>query len=131
MDGKEILKQLVDKEIKVVRLWFCDILGQLKGFNVSVSQLESTMGEGVWFDGSSVEGFVRIEESDLLAVPDFETFRIIPFEMGGARTAFMICDVLNSDGTPFESDPRFVLRKTMKRAKDMESIFRYAGRRER
>jgi glutamine synthetase len=119
MDGKEILKQLVDKEIKVVRLWFCDILGQLKGFNVSVSQLESTMEEGIWFDGSSVEGFVRIEESDLLALPDFETFRIIPFEMGGARTAFMICDVFNSDGTPFESDPRFVLRKTMKRAKDM------------
>jgi glutamine synthetase len=116
MDTKEIIERIKSHKIEIVRLWFTDVLGQLKGFNISVSELERALSEGIGFDGSSVEGFVRIEESDLLAKPDPNSLFILSGEWGGIPTAGFICDILYPDGSPFESDPRFVLKKALEKA---------------
>jgi len=112
----DVLRISKDAELQVIRLWFTDILGQIKGLNLPIEDLEMVLDEGHGFDGSSVEGFVRIEESDLLVVPDPRTFRILPWEHGGAKTGILICDVTYPDGRPFESDPRYVLQRMLTRA---------------
>ena len=112
---KDVLKLAKDNELEVIRLWFTDILGQIKGFNLPIDELERVLDEGHGFDGSSVEGFVRIEESDLLVMPDPRTFRVLPWEHGGVKSGILICDVVYPDGTPFESDPRYVLRRTLEK----------------
>lgn len=114
---KNSIRELIDTNgAQVIRLLFSDVLGRLKGLNIAVSELERAMAEGIAFDGSSVEGFVRIEESDLLLMPDLSTFRFFPFETGGVTSGMFICDVLYPDGTPLESDPRRVLRRVVARA---------------
>ena len=113
---EDILKTVSEKGIEIVRFWFTDILGRLKGFNIAVSELERGLSEGIMFDGSSVEGFVRIEESDLVAFPDPATFMVLPNSVGHIPTAVLICDIRHTDGRPFESDPRYVLRHNMAKA---------------
>ena len=116
---EEILRTIRDRKIEVVRFWFTDVLGRLKGFNISVGELERGLSEGIMFDGSSVEGFVRIEESDLVAFPDPTTFRVLPEGVGSVPTAILICDIKYPDGRPFESDPRGVLRRNLEKARAM------------
>jgi len=110
---EDILRVVSDANVHYIRLNFTDILGRLKGMAITNSELEGILERGQGFDGSSVEGFVRIEESDLVAVPDLRTFRIIPWEIGGEKMAIMFCDIQNSDGSPYEGDPRWILRRSL------------------
>ncbi len=118
-EEKEIIKFVKTEKIRIIRLWFTDILGQLKGFAITSSQLEEAFAEGMGFDGSSIEGFVRIYESDLLARPDPSTFCLLPWKVAGERTARMFCDIYTSGGKEYEGDPRYVLKKNLQIAKQM------------
>ncbi len=111
----EIIKTIKDNNVQVLRLLFTDVIGRLKGLNVTVGELDRVFDEGVAFDGSSIDGFVRIEESDLLAVPDLSTFRIFPFKTGKLTSAMFLCDITFPDGRPLESSPRRVLRRILNR----------------
>ncbi len=113
---KKLMEHVKEEKIGTVKLWFTDILGRTKGFDLSVRELERAFEEGIVFDGSSIEGFVRIEESDLIARPDPDSFFIIPEEVNGEKTLVIICDVLHPDGTPYNSCPRFILKKNMEYA---------------
>jgi glutamine synthetase len=110
---RRILKACKDNSIKFVQLWFTDILGQLKSLTITTAKLPSALDEGASFDGSSVEGFARIYESDLVALPDPLTFRILPWTRNGIRVARMICDVCDTHLEPYEGDPRYVLKRTI------------------
>ncbi|MFP3974684.1 MAG: glutamine synthetase family protein [Chloroflexota bacterium] len=121
---EEILKQAREKNIRFIRLWFTDILGFLKSFAITREELETALEEGMGFDGSSIEGFARIDESDMIAMPDPETFRILPWRSGqDGAVARMFCDILKPGGDPFEGDPRYVLKQNLKRAADMGFTF--------
>jgi len=122
-----VLKMAKEHDVKFVRLWFTDILGFLKSFAITVEELEGALNEGMGFDGSSIEGFARIDESDMIALPDPDTFCLIPWRPKEHRAvARMFCDVYKPTGEPFEGDPRFVLKKNLKRAADMGYTF-YVG----
>ncbi|MFC2077173.1 glutamine synthetase family protein, partial [candidate division KSB1 bacterium] len=124
INNREDLRKVIrEHNVTVFRLWFTDILGNLKGFFIPPSQLDEALEEGMGFDGSSIEGFCRIYESDLLAKPDTTTFRILPWEVNGEVAGRMFCDVLNPDGTPYEGDPRYVLKRNLKRAADKGFTF--------
>jgi len=121
-----ILKRAQEMDVKFIRLWFTDILGQLKSFAITVEELEGALEEGMGFDGSSIEGFARIDESDMIAKPDPNTFVIIPWRPREKAVARMFCDIHYPGGEPFEGDPRFVLKRNLKRAADMGYTF-YVG----
>ncbi|MDD4859504.1 MAG: type I glutamate--ammonia ligase [Dehalococcoidales bacterium] len=124
---EQVLKIVKDKEIKFIRLWFTDILGFLKSFTITVEELEGAFEEGMGFDGSSIEGFARIDESDMVAKPDPSTFRLLPFQENERRpVGRMFCDIFRPGGEAFEGDPRFVLRRNLKRAADLGYTF-YVG----
>jgi glutamine synthetase len=112
---KEILELIKENNVNYIRLWFSDILGALKGMSVTAREMEQILDEGQGFDGSSVEGFVRIEESDLVAMPDPQTFRILPWSVNDEKVALMICDVLNPDGSPFAGDSRHALKRILEK----------------
>jgi len=112
----EVLALIDENKVKYIRLWFTDILGQLKGMSITRGEIEHVLDEGQGFDGSSIEGFVRIEESDLVAMPDLKTFRILPWSVNDEKVALFICDVLKPDRTHFVGDPRWVLRKVLAKA---------------
>jgi len=119
-DKEYVLKQVKDNNVKFIRFWFTDVLGVLKSFAITPKELETALEDGMGFDGSSIEGFARIEESDMMAKPDPETFVILPWrESGETNVARMFCDVLKPDGTPYEGDPRWVLKRNLKKAADM------------
>ena len=120
-----VLHTIEDRGIRFVRLRFTDVLGFLKAFTITSQELEAALSEGMGFDGSSIDGFSRIEESDMVAVPDPSTFQLIPWRTE-AQVARMFCDVLGPDGTPFEGDPRYVLKRQLKRAADLGFTF-YVG----
>jgi len=105
-----------DKEISFIQIWFTDILGVLKSFSIRPSELEEAMTEGMGFDGSSIEGFSRIEESDMIAKPDPCTFQVLPWRPDEKPVARMFCDILLPDGTPYPGDPRYVLKRMLARA---------------
>jgi len=126
MDAAKVLEAIEREKITVIRLWFTDILGSLKGFAVTPRELEGALKEGMGFDGSSIEGFVRIEESDLIAMPDPSTFRILPWKTADERAASMICDIFTPDGKPYEGDPRYVLKRMIKKVADMGYTY-YVG----
>lgn len=113
---QEILRMIDEAGVRYIRLCFTDILGKIKGMSITRSQIEQVLEEGQAFDGSSVEGFARIEESDLMALPDPVTFRIIPWNIAGEKVAMMFCDIVHPDGTPYEGDPRWVLRRNLQKA---------------
>ncbi len=115
----DIIRMIDEENVRYIRMWFTDILGQLKGMSITRAELEEVLDNGQGFDGSSIQGYVRIEESDLMAWPDFKTFRIIPWDIGGEKIAMMFCDVKNPDDTPYEGDPRYALRRVLKKAEDM------------
>lgn len=126
-DNEYVLKVARENNVKFIRLWFTDILGFQKSVAVTMAQLEDALENGVSFDGSSIQGFARREESDMRAMPDANTFHMLPWRKGdrGAVGA-MFCDIQNPDGTPYEGDPRWVLRRTLERAAKMGYIF-YVG----
>lgn len=126
-DKGYILETVKKHDVKFVRLWFTDILGYLKSFAITVDELEGAMEEGMGFDGSSIEGFARIDESDMVAVPDPDTFQIMPWRpMEHSAVARMFCNIVEPDGTPYKGDPRRILKETLKRASDMGYTF-YVG----
>jgi glutamine synthetase len=115
---EEILKLMDDNQIRYIRMWFTDILGYLKGMNITRSEIEAVLDHGQGFDGSSIEGFVRIEESDLMAIPDLDTFTIIPWQINSEKIAFMFCDIQTPDGKPYEGDSRYILKRVLKELSD-------------
>jgi len=121
-----VLQMAKDHDVKFVRLWFTDILGMLKNIAITVEELEAALEEGVGFDGSSIEGFARIDESDMVAIPDPATFAILPWRPQQQRVARLFCDILLPNGKPFEGDPRYILKKNLKRASDLGFTF-YVG----
>jgi glutamine synthetase len=121
-----VLQTCKDRDIKFIRLWFSDILGSLKSFAITVEELEQALVEGMGFDGSSIEGFARIDESDMLAMPDPTTFQLLPWRPRERGVARMFCDIVMPDGSPFEGDPRYVLKRNLKRAADLGFTF-YVG----
>ncbi|MFA5090913.1 MAG: glutamine synthetase family protein [Candidatus Omnitrophota bacterium] len=115
----DILKRVKEDKIKFIRLWFTDVLGFLKGFTITVDELAGALDEGMGFDGSSIEGFARIEESDMIARPDPDTFAILPWHSSeNYGVARMFCDIYEPGGKPFEGDPRFVLKRNLAEAKE-------------
>lgn len=123
LDKKNVLRIAKQKDVKFIRLFFTDILGFLKSFAITIRELEGALEEGRGFDGSSIVGFVRIDESDMVAMPDPCTFKILPWKANEAVVASMFCDVLEPDGNPYQGDPRWVLKKNLKRAADKGYIF--------
>jgi glutamine synthetase len=123
---EQVLRLTKERDVKFIRLWFSDILGFLKSFSITVEELETAFEQGVGFDGSSIEGFARIEESDMIAMPDPTTFQIIPWRPKEQAVARMFCDILRPGGQPFEGDPRYMLKRNLKRAADMGYAF-YVG----
>lgn len=110
---KHILAETQRNDIHIIKLWFVDILGHLKSLTLSHREFEYAMNEGMGFDGSSVEGFARVYESDLIAMPDLDTFQIFPPELTGAPIARFFCDIKTTDGQQFEGDPRYILKKNL------------------
>jgi len=122
-----VLKMAKEHDVKFIWLWFTDILGILKSFAITVEELEGGLEEGMGFDGSSIEGFARIDESDMVAMPDPDTWQLLPWSSADHHpTARMFCDVLKPGGKPFEGDPRYVLKKNLKKAADLGYTF-YVG----
>jgi glutamine synthetase len=109
------LEQLDSRGVKYIRLWFTDVLGVLRGMTVTRNEIEDVFKNGQGFDGSSIEGFVRIEESDLMAHPDLSTFTIFPWEINGEKIASVFCDIKTPHGEPYEGDPRYVLRRVLEK----------------
>jgi glutamine synthetase len=121
---QHVLKLSKEHNVKFIRLWFTDILGLLKSFAITVEELEGALEEGMGFDGSSIEGFARIDESDMVALPDPNTFDILPWRpREQLAIGRMFCDILRPGGEPFEGDPRYVLKRNLKKAADMGYTF--------
>ncbi len=108
-----VLHTVEERGVRLVRLWFTDVLGQLKSFAISPAELEHALEDGMTFDGSSIDGFSRIQESDVLAVPDANTFEVLPWGDPKSPEARVFCDIHRLDGEPFEGDPRQVLRRNL------------------
>jgi len=124
MGREDVLRTVKDHKVKFIRLWFTDVLGVLKSFAITAEELETALDEGMGFDGSSIEGFARIEESDMVALPDPTTFAILPWRPDdGAGVARMICDVVQPDGSPYDGCPRWALKRTLKKAADLGYTF--------
>ena len=125
-DKEYVLKTARDLGVKFIRLWFTDILGFLKNVAITIEELEEALEEGVGFDGSSIEGFTRSEESDMIAMPDPNTFAILPWRPKENAVARMFCDIVRPGGKPFEGDPRYILKKNLKKAAELGYTF-YVG----
>ena len=116
MTNEDILKSIEENQVRFLRLQFVDIGGMVKNVGIPVSQAEKALKSGIAFDGSSIEGFVRIEESDMILKPDLNTYQILPWDVSGGKVARLICDVHRPDGKPFEGDPRYVLKRAIQAA---------------
>ena len=121
-----VLRTVEERGVRFVRLWFTDILGSLKSFAITPAELEVAFAEGMRFDGTAIDGFSRDQESDMLAVPDAETFQILPWRQEESGVARMFCDIVTPDGEPFQGDPRWVLRRNLERAHGLGYSF-YVG----
>ncbi len=118
-----VLRALEERDVRFVRLWFTDVLGFLKSVAVAPAELEGAFEEGIGFDGSAIEGFARVYESDMLLIPDPSTFQILPWRTEGPATARMFCDIQMPDGAPSYADPRYVLKRTLGKASDLGFTF--------
>lgn len=118
-----VLRTLEERDIRFVRLWFTDVLGYLKSVAVAPAELEQAFDEGIGFDGSAIEGFARVYESDMIAKPDPGTFQILPWRAEAPGTARMFCDILMPDGSPSFADPRFVLKRILAKTSDLGFTF--------
>ncbi|MDI6886598.1 MAG: glutamine synthetase family protein [archaeon] len=126
--GKERVFEAVEKyDVNFIGLWFTDILGNLKSVGIAISELETAFDEGMGFDGSSIKGFARIDESDMLAKPDPATFQIIPWRPKEDVVARMFCDVLQPDGSHYEGDPRYVLKRNLEKLREEYGYTFYVG----
>src|SRR5918999_437357 len=124
----DVLARVEEENVEFIRFWFTDIFGQLKSFAVGREELAGALEDGMGFDGSSITGFNRIEESDMIAMPDPSTFRILPWRTGEThKVGRLFCDVLKPGGEPYEGDPRFVMRRALARAKDLGFDHYYLG----
>lgn len=122
----DVFKAVKDHNVSFVQFWFTDVLGMQKVFSITASELEEGIEEGMGFDGSSIEGFCRIEESDMIAIPDLTTFQLIPWRPSDRPVARMICDIKNPDGTPYDGDPRYVLKRAVNKIAEQGYTF-YTG----
>ena len=120
---QDIFRMVEEEDVEFIRLQFTDMFGVLKNVAITSSQLGKALDNKCMFDGSSVEGFVRIEESDMYLYPDYDTFEIFPWRPQQGKVARLICDVYTPDGKPFEGDPRWILKKVIKEAQDMGYVF--------
>ena len=120
---QDIFRMVEEEDVEFIRLQFTDLFGTLKNVAITKSQLAKALDNKIMFDGSSIEGFARIEESDMYLYPDYNTFEILPFRPHQGKVARMICDVYKPDGTQLENDPRCILKKVIKEASDMGYIF--------
>jgi len=126
-ESKEyVLKMTKEHDVKFIRLWFTDILGVLKSFAITDEELETALEQGMGFDGSSIEGFARIDESDMIAMPDPDTFQLLPWRPKEHAAARVFCDILRPGGEPFEGDPRYILKENLKRVANLGYTF-YVG----
>ncbi|MEN6440564.1 MAG: glutamine synthetase family protein [Syntrophobacter sp.] len=123
---EDVLRAVGENEVSFIQFWFTDVLGQLKSFAVTPEELSLAFSEGMGFDGSSIEGFARIEESDMVAVPDPGTFQLLPWRPQEKPAARMFCDILNPDGSPYEGDPRYALKRMLQKAASRGCTF-YTG----
>lgn len=124
MTKNEVVKLAHDKDVRFIKLWFTDVLGFAKSFSITIDELEGALTEGMGFDGSSIQGFARIDESDMVAKPDPSTFVILPYRpKDNAVVARIFCDIYEPDGNPYKGDPRYVLKRNLKIAKDMGFTF--------
>ncbi len=119
---EDVLKIVKEKNVSFIQFWFTDVLGMLKSFAITPSELETGMDEGMGFDGSSIEGFARIEESDMVALPEPGTFQLLPWRQE-KPVARMFCDIVNPDHTPYEGDPRYVLKRLLKKIEEKGYTF--------
>jgi glutamine synthetase len=117
-EKENVLKMAKENDVKFIRLWFTDILGFLKGFAITIHELEGALEEGMGFDGSSIQGYARIDESDMIAKPDPKTFQIVPWRPKENAVARMFADIHEPDGTPYKGDPRWALKRVLKKAED-------------
>src|SRR4030042_723093 len=111
-----ILKLAHDSNVKFIRLWFTDILGFLKSFAITIDELEDAITEGVRFDGATLQGFIRGDEREMIALPDVSTFKILPWRPKEDSVARMFCDIYQMDMTPYEGDSRYILKKNLQKA---------------
>jgi glutamine synthetase len=118
-----VLRTVEERGVRLIRLWFTDVLGQLKSIAISPAELETIFEEGLQFDGSSIDGFSRVQESDVLARPDPSSFELLPWARDDEPTGLMFCDIENLDGSPFEGDPRQVLRRNLDKAREKGFTF--------
>jgi glutamine synthetase len=126
-DKEYVLKTAKENDVRFIRLWFTDILGILKSFAITISELEEALEDGMGFDGSSIEGYARIDESDMIAMPDTSTFVILPWRPKEHNAvARMFCDVLRPGGEPYDRDPRYVLKRNLAKASEIGYTF-YVG----
>lgn len=123
----DVLKVVKEQDVKFIRLWFTDILGQVKSFSITDNELEGALENGMGFDGSSITGYQSIEESDMLAIPDPTTFQILPWRPQEKKVARMICDIFTPERKPYEGDPRYVLKRAVERMKKMGFDHYYLG----
>lgn len=121
---ESVVAAIREREVHFINLQFSDITGMVKSVTIPVSQLDNLLANGVWFDGSSIEGFVRVSESDMLLIPDLSTFAILPWETEAHRTARLICDVYTPDGEPFIGSPRTALARVMQEAAELGYEYR-------
>jgi glutamine synthetase len=124
---EDVLRIVKEKNVSFIQFWFTDVLGVLKSFAITPSELEIGLSEGMGFDGSSIEGFARIQESDMIAKPDIKTFTFVPWRQSEeSPVARMFCDVMNPDGTPYDGDPRYVLKRMLSKIAKKDYTF-YVG----
>ena len=118
-----VLRAIEERDVRFVRMWFTDVLGFLKSVAVAPAELEGAFAEGMGFDGSAIEGFARVYESDMVAHPDPATFQVLPWRDTKPATARMFCDISMPDGSPSYADPRYVLKRALKKAADLGFTF--------
>src|SRR5262249_37162061 len=118
-----VLRTVEERGVRFVRLWFTDVLGFLKSVEITPAELEVALDEGMTFDGSTIEGYSRIQESDMLARPDPNTFELLPMSDSDAAVARMFCDIEMHSGEPFDGDPRYVLKRNLERAREKGFTF--------
>ena len=121
---EDIFRMVEEEDVEFIRLQFTDIFGTLKNVAITASQLDKALNNKCMFDGSSIEGFVRIEESDMYLYPDLDTFTIFPWRPQQGKVARIICDVYCADGKPFIGDPRYILKLQIEEAAQMGYTFR-------
>ncbi len=119
----DVLRLVRERDVKFIRFWFADITGQMKGFTITREELEDALEEGMGFDGSSIKGFARIDESDMVAMPDPATFTLLPYRPKEKAVAGMLCDILNPDRTPYQGDSRYILKRTLDKAAESGYTF--------